>query len=228
MAGTGWQSSDLLTKFNQYTGRLASGDTITDATKYQYLADAQQEVIGEMVALAPKPFLTAPFDISTNTVDNKVFTFGVDGDGYPAFPMNCRIYPTASAIPDWPLIPGVDYLDEGTQIRMPNNLTLLYPNLYVYGVFVPQEMSASVQPVLQPPPARILIALRGASNFLLTNAVRNENAADRLEAKYRQNFNFWITTIRKHFRGGGALRPLVSPILSTSPGTGFGSGNVLW
>lgn len=228
MSGSGWQSSDLLTKFNQYTGRNASGDTITDATKYQYLADAQQEVIGQMVAIAPKPFLTAPFDISTNTTDNKVFTFGVDGDGYPAFPMNCRIYPTLSAIPDWPLIPGVDYLDEGTQIRMPNNLTLLYPALYVYGVFVPQEMSASVQPVLQPPPARILIVLKAAVNFAMTNLAADAQSAGYLDNKYTTNFNQWMTTIRKHFRGGGALRPLVSPLLSSSPGTGFGAGNVLW
>ncbi len=66
MTGVGYQSSDLLTRFNQYTGRPTS-DSVSDTVKYQFLADAQAELIGEMVSIAPKPFITGPVNITANT-----------------------------------------------------------------------------------------------------------------------------------------------------------------
>ncbi len=51
------------------------------------------------------------------------FTFGTDGNGYALFPLGkANIYPSLNAVPNYPWVPGVDYLDEGTQIRMPNNI----------------------------------------------------------------------------------------------------------
>lgn len=228
MAGTGWDSSDLLTKWNQYTGRPSSGDSIQDATKYQYLADAQSEVIGEMVSVAPKPFIAAsggPINITANTTDNIVFTFGVDGDGYPLMALATKIYPALTAIPDWPLIPGADYLDEGTQIRMPNNITLPFPALYMYGVVFPQRMSATVQPALQPPAARMLIVYKAVEIFANGAGVRNAQLADRMAAKYQLEFGKWMTTIRRHFQGGNPLGPLVTPFAATSQAFG---GSFTW
>jgi hypothetical protein len=217
VTATGYQSADLLTRFNQFTGRPASGDTITDTTKYQYLADAQAELIGEMVSLAPRPFITGPVDITANTTDNKVFTFGNDADGYPLFALATRIYTSLNAIPGYPLIPGADYLDEGTQIRIPNNMLNPYAAIIWYGVAYPQRMSATVQPSLQPPAARLLIPYRAAATFAMSAGVRNPALAQFLTAKCDLEFGKWMTTIRRHFKGGGALAPLVTP---------FGTGQV--
>ncbi len=226
MTAAGYQSTELLTRFNQLTGRPASGDSIIDTVKYQYLADAQAELIGEAVTIAPKPFITGPVDITANTTDNKVFTFGTDADGYPIFAMNTRIYTALNAVPNWPLQPDADYLDEGTQIRIPNNMTNPYPALIWYGVAFPQRMSASVQAVLQPPAARLMIPYRAAAIFAEGAGVRNEKLADRMNLKCTKAFGDWMTVVRKHFRGGGALAPLV-----TTPGMGFNnmfSGSTPW
>lgn len=216
MTGVGYQSSDLLTRFNQYTGRSAS-DSISDTVKYQYLADAQAELIGEMVSIAPKPFITGPVNITANTTDNKVFTFGNDADGYPLFALATRIYTALNAIPGYPLIPGSDYLDEGTQIRMPNDMLNPYPTLIWYGVSFPQRISATVQASLQPPGARLMIPYRAAANFAMSANVRSPALAAEMTAKCDKEFGKWMTTIRRHFKGAGCLAPLVSP---------FGTGQV--
>ena len=51
MAGTNYQSSDLLSLFNNYAGRPTS-DVITDAQKYARLAQAQDDVITDIANVA--------------------------------------------------------------------------------------------------------------------------------------------------------------------------------
>jgi hypothetical protein len=48
-----WDSADLLSQFNELTGR-PSTDEITTASKYARLARAQQEVISEIAGIYPQ------------------------------------------------------------------------------------------------------------------------------------------------------------------------------
>lgn len=207
MAGSGYQSADLLNLFNQMTGR-PSGDVIADSVKYQYLADAQQQLANDLMVVAPQAFPNAITTMSTAD-GGYTFTFGTDNDGYPLFPLAAAIYQDLSSIPSSPWIPGIDYLDEGTTIRMPNN-TPWTGDLYCYGVTMPQRMSASVQPALQHPQARYCIPLLAGSRFAEDGLV-NGALSDRLFGRYQERYGHLCTTIRKHLRGGRPLAPLIAP-----------------
>ena len=201
MAGTGWQSSDLLTRFNQLSGRPVT-DAITDATKYQRLADAQDSVITRIAAICGKQQMSAPTAMATAD-GGATWTFGTDGNGYALYPLGGKVFPSLASVPDYPWTPGLDYLDEGTQIRMPNGLKWTGP-LYWYGVSGPQQISASVQPVLQPPPARILIVIDAVRTFA-EEFTRNAGLADQMEAKWAREWPTQMTSIRRHLRGNGTV-----------------------
>ena len=202
MAGTGWQSSDLLARFNALANRPAA-DAISDATKYQLLADSQDTVLSRIAAICGKGQNQAPTAMATAD-GGLTWTFGTDGNGYPLYPLGAKVYPTLSAVPDYPWSPGIDYLDEGTLIRMPNGISWAGP-LYWYGVVGPQAISASVQPVIQPPPARILIVIDAVRTFS-EQAVRNVQLVDQMDMKWEREWGTQMTSIRKHLRGNGTTR----------------------
>lgn len=214
MAGTGWQSSDLLTRFNAYAGRPTT-DAITDAQKYLRLADGQEAVLLEIAAVSPKQLYGAPTAM-TSADGGYTWTFGVDGNGYQNFPLgNAQIFPSLAAVPDYPWRPGVDYLDEGTQIRTPNNVPWS-GTLYWYGITAPQQISASVQPVIQPPQARVLIVIKAVEIFA-EEYLRNAALADQMAVKWARQWPRYATLLRKHFSGA-------RPSGAVTAGSGYGGG----
>lgn len=209
MAGTGWQSSDLLARFNKLAGR-PTVDAISDPDKYQYIADAEQYVINRIASIKPSVLYGAPAALTTAD-GGLTFTFGTDGNGYSLFPMGrARIFPSLSAIPGYAWNPGIDYLDEGVQIRMPNN-TPYAGTLYWYGITPTQQISASVQPVLMPPSIRMLNVIEAVKNFAESANVRNANLADRMTVRFEREFGNAMTLLRKHFASGGGLGRLLMP-----------------
>lgn len=219
MAGTGWQSSDLLTRFNEWAGRPTTGDSITDAQKYRRLSDGQDAVIAEMANVAgSKSGLFGTPTLMTSTDGGYTYTFGTDGNGYANYPLAGRIYPTLSAIPDYPWTPGRDYLDEGTQIRSLNNAPFpLAP--YFYGITQPAQLSATTQSVIQPPQARLLIVIQAVRSFAEEQA-KNPELVAAMNLKWQMEWGKWSVAIRKHLRGRGSLGPLTS----NSPASPLGGG----
>lgn len=203
MAGSNWSSADLLTRFNQLAGRPTppqGSDAVLDSEKYQYLSDAQEFVLTQIESIVPRVLYGPPVQLVT-TDEGYTFSFGTDGNGYPLFPSGkAGIFSDLSAIPDAPLIPGVDYLDEGTQIRMPNDTQWNSSPLYWYGITPPQALSDTVQPILQPPSARILIVIEAVRSFAESYA-RNPSLMDMMDRKWERTFGPQMTAIRLHFRG---------------------------
>ncbi len=217
MSSSGWESSDLLAMFNRMAGRPSS-DAITDSSKYARLAEAQSSIITKIAGVAPKPLYGDP-TLMTSSDGGYTFTFGLDGNGYPLFPTGkARIYIDLVSIPNAPLRPGVDYLDEGTQIRMPNNMPW-GGTLYWYGITPPELMSATVQPVLQPPTARILIVIEAVREFA-EEFGRNEKLMASMDRRWDREWGPTMTMIRTHFRGGGALTMLQPLLPASSPNVG--------
>lgn len=213
MAGTGWESADLLSRLNLMAGRPPV-DVISDTTKYQLLADAEQYVLDRIASISPKTLYGAPHALTT-TDGGLTFTYGTDGNGYPLFPIGrATIYPSLSSIPGGAWVPGVDYLDEGTLLRMPNGVPYAGP-LYWYGVTPIQSLSADVPPVLQPPPARILLVIKAVATFAETGNVRNATLADRMLARFEREFAAHMTLIRKHVASDGAFGRLLWPLGAT-------------
>ena len=210
MAGSGWESADLLTRFNQMAGRPSTeGGTLTDTIKYQYLADAEEYTIGRIASIAPKVLYGAP--VALTTADGGLtFTFGTDANGYSLMPLGrATIYDSLASIPGGAWAPGVDYLDEGATIRMPNNRTFT-GTLYWYGISPPHRLDASNQPVLLPPHARMLYVIKAVADFA-GNGVRNAVLEERLLERYEREFGTVMTELRKHFSAGGAMGALAVP-----------------
>lgn len=208
MPSSGWESADLLTRFNALAGR-PTADAITDPQKYQRLADAQDTVVTKISGITKSAFPTAPAAM-TSADGGYTWTFGTDGNGYALYPYGAGVYPSLTAVPDYPWMPGVDYLDEGVRIRIPNNIAWSGP-LYWYGVTPPQQISASVQPILQPPPARILIVVEAVRSFA-EEYLRNAALADQMAGKFERAWGENMTLIRKHLRGNGRSRQIGFPV----------------
>ena len=197
MAGTGWQNTDLLIRFNRMAGRPPA-DAIGDPVKYLALADAQDAVITKISGIVGRAMYGAP-TLMTTADSGLTWTFGTDGNGYPLVPLAAHVYLSLSAIPSYPWNPGQDYLDEGSTIRMPNN-TPYTGTLYWQGITPPQQISASVQPILNPPAARILICIKAVQTFA-EEAIRNPSLVDEMQMRWDREFPEQMTAIRKHFKG---------------------------
>lgn len=209
MAGTAWSSIDLLARFNRLAGR-PDADAVTPATKYGYLADAEQYVITRIAGISAKTLYGAPFALTTSD-GGLTFTFGTDGNGYDLFPMGrAKIYPSLQAIPGGEWVPGRDYLDEGIRIRMPN-ASPYTGTLYMYGVTPTQQIGPNVESVLYPPQIRMLDVIEAVKNFSESGPVRNAELADRMTLRFEQEFAQSMTLIRKHFASGGVLGRMLYP-----------------
>jgi hypothetical protein len=207
-----WDSEYCLNLFNRKAGRPVA-DAITTDSKYQRLAESQDAVIAELAAVNPESLVGAPQSLVTT--DQQVFTFGTDGDGNPIVPFGkTGIYQSLSSIPQFPWREGIDYLDEGTQIRIPNNRTYS-GTLYWRGVVQAPPISATTQPVLYPLASRELIVIDAVRKFA-SEYLRNKPLADQMELEwsgsaYRTGaWPKWTLVWATQFRAGGAMRLVTS------------------
>lgn len=136
--------------------------------------------------------------------DGQLFTFGENANGYPIMPMGkALIFPSLASWPNFPWIEGLDYISEGTQIRLPNNRTWSGP-LYWYGVPQPNNISASVEPALFPEGSRELIVFRAVAMFC-DEGFADEKLAAKMEGRYQQAFTRWCLAWKTQFSDGGAM-----------------------
>jgi hypothetical protein len=172
---------------------------------------ANNELIATIAGICPWVLYPTGAIPTLSTVDNKVFTFGSDSNGYPITPTGkTGIYPSLSSIPDSPWREDWDYLNEGSQIRIPNDGTYS-GTLYFRGIAQPTDLDATHNPTLLPEAARVLIPHIAALNYARL-AARNPDLAN-LEMAYLGTpwsqspgaFAQWCLTWKTAFRTGGAL-----------------------
>lgn len=203
---TPYSAPDLLALFNRLANRPAA-DAISDADKYDRLSKAQQRVVMEAAVVYPQAFYqkVAYGSIPTLfTVDNQVFTFGVDDNDNPIVPFGeANIFTSLAAIPNDPWLEGIDYLNEQTQVRIPNNGSWSGA-LYWRGVQIPGVIDATTDPVLYPLPARELIAIDAVRQFA-KEGFRNPELADDMRDEWNRLFPLHCYTWKTQFHQGGAL-----------------------
>lgn len=202
-----WTSAETLTRFNELAGRPASGDTMSDADKYRRLSDAQTVVLSDAAARVPRAFYSKAAYGSTPTLttsDQQVFTFGTDVNGNPLFPIGkFRIFENLAAIPDYPWVEGIDYLWEGTQIRIPNNNTY-GGTLYWRGIAPALDITSTNQPSIIPVNFRILIVYEAVRRYAEEGS-RDVPLANRMQANYDATFAKYCLTLKTAYSNGGAL-----------------------
>lgn len=197
-----FDSADCLAQFNELTGRPAT-DGITAVSKYARLARAQVEVVYDIAAIYPQCLYRTAGPTSTTTTGGIVHTFGADGNGHAVAPLGqVWIGRSTSRYPDPDLLEGIDFLNEGTQIRMLNERS--EPTLYWMGIPTPADISASQEPALRPAPARRLIVIKAAETFG-REGQRDLSLADDMERLYGREFAKHMLVFKSQFRNGGAL-----------------------
>lgn len=198
-----WDSADLLSQFNDLTGRNFAGDEISAATKYARLARAQVGVIEDIASIYPTCLYNTSGPTATTTSDGIVHTFGTDGQGNAVAPLgHVWIGRSTRTYPDPDLMEGVDYINEGTQIRMVNER--VESALYWNGIPVPADISASQAPALRPASARRLIVIKAAEWFGREGG-QDYALADEMVIQYGKEFAKHMLVFRTQFRKGGAL-----------------------
>lgn len=205
-----FDSPYLLALFNRLAGR-PTADAVTDVTKYQWLNEAQQELVSAMAAVCPNVLYPTGALPTMSTVDSSIFTFGTDTNGYPIAPIGkAGLYTSLQHVPDTPWREGVDYLNEGSQIRIPSNGTYT-GTLYWRGITMPADLDATHAPALYPAASRVLLAYLATMNFSTAFTV-NLPLADEMRAylgtPWGQGpgaFARWCLTWRTQFRAGGVL-----------------------
>lgn len=152
-----YDSADLLRRAKKLARRPDDDSSIDDTDWYDWLTVGDAEVKTAIVTLAPDAQYGPPVLLTTSD-GGATFGFGVDADGDPIFPIgHSEIYTSKKQIPDEPLEPAVDFMIEGTKIRIPNDRTRAFPDGAPYARFVmtPTRIDDTHPPTLQPKTARI-------------------------------------------------------------------------
>lgn len=223
-----YDAADLLATFNRKAARPPA-DSISDVNKYDRLTKSQLRVIVQIHSVCPKvlyPTVAYGSIPTLATTDNQVFTFGTDPDGYPVFPFGkAGIYKSLNDIPAFPLREGVDYISEGTQIRIPFNNTYS-GTLYWYGITAPKDIKAggANEPALFPEDSRELIAIDAVRQFALEGA-RNPDLAALMLAEWNLAWPQHCLRWRTQFRDGGALAAYTGRDLALQ---GISNANIAW
>jgi hypothetical protein len=197
-----FDSAWCLAEFDRMAGR-PDADEITDVQKYARLAQAEKEVMEDLAPIVPMVEYKAAGPTAMSTSDSNVFTFGTDGQGHAQAPGgHVAVFRNLADYPDSPLTEGIDYLNEGTQIRIPNNRT--ESSLYWFGVPASTDISAAQEPTLRPAGARILIAIKAVKNFA-EEGNHDPALADTMDRRYAQQFSKWCLWFRTQHRKDGGI-----------------------
>jgi hypothetical protein len=206
-----FDSAYCLALFKSYAGLQAANEYDDNADLYPRLARSQNTVIQLIAQRYPKALYQQPIPI-TSSDGGKTFPFGNDPQGNPIVPMGwVQIAPTLNAFQgkffsgwteDW------DFMDEGTHIRM-KGTRVWTGTLFARFVPVPPDITATVQPILQPAAARELIVIDAVKEWAGEGGLL-PNVVQAMEQKWADKFPSWCLTYRSRYKGGGAL---LSPIL---------------
>lgn len=233
MPGAPYSSPYLLEMVKRLVGRPNAG-TPSPASWYTRLSEAQAVIVADIAAICPEVlYPTVSYDSIpqlTSTDGGQTFTFGTDSNGYALAPMGkTGIYASLNDIPDYPWVPGRDYVPlGGTAIQIPNNGTWTGP-LYWRGITPPGVIDDTHAPVLFPEASRALIAYRAAIAFLEEGG-RNLALAATYKVDYGRPFGAqpgmfaeWCLTWRTSYRSGGVLGPQITG-MAVAVGSAYNNG----
>ena len=148
-------AAELLTGFDFWSMRSDTDESISDATKYILLEQAQKHVYGVFAVHVPEVLYGAPAKLTTA---DSGLTYTFPNSDFPSGNVEIRASRNgALLIPttDWG---DGDYVWEGNLIRTPNGKTRTYADgPYARYVVPAGTLDASNAPTLSPAKARILI-----------------------------------------------------------------------
>lgn len=165
----GWTSADLLDRFQMYLGRgngglMAADELWTTARCYTWLADAQEAVYADLAPIVPAAFVGAP-SVLTSADGGVTYTFPSGTYPFGHVEVYARENGGRELYASTYGNPSGDFVIEGSTIRAPGNRTRTYASgPYARYTAFPSRLSASVEPSINPEPARELILWKALQN----------------------------------------------------------------
>jgi len=177
-----WASADLLSRAKFFALRPSTDAEISDVQWYDLLSLAQEHWYQTFSVHVPEVLYGAPAKLTTAD-SGKTYTF--PNSVHPLGPVEVRESLDKQllvASTDWDA--RGDYVHEGDLIRMPNNEERTFADgPYARFITPPDVISASVEPTLNPPRARILVVHRACVMWASRGGVRDPAAFEALEMK---------------------------------------------
>jgi hypothetical protein len=201
-----WDSAFLLADFKRKAGLQEAAEYDDDAELYPRLSIAQNNVVRSISSRFPNALYSSPFAL-TRATDGKTYSYGLDAQNNPILPMGTvQIAPSLSAFSGDSFVgwkEGLDFMDEGTHIRMMSNRSF-GGTLYCRAVLTPPDISSSVNPILAPADARELISIQAVLDWADDGGLL-PSVAGAQQRQWNRKFPEWMLTYKKRFRGGGGL-----------------------
>jgi hypothetical protein len=196
-------TADLLARCKRILNRPSTDAAIADADWYAFMTDAQDRAFHDLAPRVPDAMYGAPVALGTSD-SGATYTFAST-----VFPIgHVRIYPTRSAIPDSPLVEGVDYLHEGDAIRIPNGRTRTFSDGGPWARWItpPGVIDGSTPATLIAPALRLVVY--GAVSL---GAERLQRDITPYETLYERTLSAVILSLRtavgpRDNGGGGGVR----------------------
>jgi hypothetical protein len=181
-----WDKADLLARCKREAGLPAVTEFPADTDWYAWLTEAQHEWMRELAAHAPEYNYCAP-TLLVSSDSNYTYKFPSPWSGETGVYRSvyaCEVYdrrdgallrPTAY----WG---GADYVFEGDKIRMPRGQSRAFASgPYARYVAEPPDITAAIDPVLNPPAARILLVYRALIKWANRGGMRDPKAFQDME-----------------------------------------------
>ena len=208
-----WDSADCLKRLKDEAGLEDSSEYDDTNDLYPLLSDGQEEAARMIAARYPNALYQAPAAL-TAAANRKTFSFGTVNSA-AVMPMGwVQIAPRLSAFvgdffTGW--VEGVEFLDEGTQIRIPGDRS--YSGT-LYGRWVPRpaRITASVTPSLLPLEIGVPLLVNRAVKKLALHGNLRADLAQAKDAEWGRPFvrspgifAEAMLTYKRRFRGGGGM-----------------------
>ena len=173
-----YDSADLLARCYRVAQRPTTDAQQTSVDWYAFLTEAQDEWFSHFASICPEVLYGDPV-VLTSADGGYTYTFGDDADGDPIFPMGhieirtSRNGSVLTPTTDWG--GSGDFLLEGNKIRWPNGATRAWGTTGPVARFItpPDVISATVEPVLLPKQARILLVYRACAKWARRGGLRD-------------------------------------------------------
>lgn len=155
-----FDSADCAQRVKNRLNRPATDSAFTrsaaDDVLYEMLTEAQLRVNRLVAIYSPDALWTVPTALTTSD-SGATYTFGVDTDSDAVLARgHFVVYESREHIPQYPLVPNVDYLIEGTRLRIPNGATRTFSDGGPWAQYVAPSnvITSSTQPTI-PKEARV-------------------------------------------------------------------------
>lgn len=208
-----WDPADLKRRFLDAAGIENASELDDDVDIYPLLADGQEEVFRLIAARFPPGLYSAP-EAMVASDDRKTFKYA-QVNGQDVMMMGwVQISPRLSSFVGDEFFAGwregIDYMDEGTRIRIPGGRTFS-GTLYARGIPRPPRITSSQGPSIRPIEATVLTINRAARKWAVQGNQRPD-IAQVMDMEWGAPltnvpgmFAEWMLTFKRRHRGGGRI-----------------------